>query len=72
MNLLYGEVIEVTPADGLRTGKVRVGGALRTVLLDFVPNAERGDQVLLCDGVAIGKVDHAPQPEHSHVSRDPR
>jgi hydrogenase maturation factor len=72
MNLLYGEVLEVSSSEGLRTGKVRVGGALRTVVLDFVPNAACGDRVLLCDGVAIGKVDDALTPENPHVPRNPR
>ena len=37
-------------------GKIRVGGAVQRTSLDLVPDAVRGDRVLLCDGVAISKV----------------
>ena len=59
MNLLYAEIIEVFVEDGMSMGRMRVGGAMRSVPLDLLTNPERGDTVLLADGVAISKV--APQ-----------
>jgi hydrogenase maturation factor len=56
MNLVYAEVASVCSANGARLGKVRVRGALSTVPLHLVPEAQPGDTVLICDGVAIGKV----------------
>jgi hydrogenase maturation factor len=56
MNLIYGEIVDVFQEEGLRRGKVRVGGALKIVTLDLLADADKGDEVLLCDGVAIGKV----------------
>ena len=69
MNLVYGEIVEVFPRDGLRCGRVRVGGVLKIVTLDLVADADIGDEVLLCDGIAIAKVREAA-PEY--VSRDSR
>lgn len=56
MNLLYAEIVEVFLEDGLRMGRVRVGGASKKVPLELLTDAEPGDTVLLCGGVAISKV----------------
>jgi hydrogenase maturation factor len=63
MNLIYGEVIELLTENGMRFGKVRVGGALRRVPLDLLTGIDCGDRVLLCDGVAISKVKEVPKSE---------
>jgi hydrogenase maturation factor len=68
MNLIYGEVVNVFTEDAVRMGKIRVGGALKKATLELVADARQGDVVLLCDGVAISKV----QEERSHVSGNPR
>ena len=57
MNLVYGEVIEILTEDGMKFGKVRVGGALKKISLELLTDVARGDRVLICDGVAISKVD---------------
>jgi len=57
MNLIYGEVIEILTEDGMRFGKVRVGGAVQKIPLELLTDVARGDRVLICDGVAISKVD---------------
>ena len=62
MTLIYAKVIEVFQEDGLRRGKVRVGGAYKIITLDLLAAVDSGDEVLLCDGVAIGKVDDAVKP----------
>ena len=67
MNLIYGEIADVFIEDGLRMGKVRVGGAMRKVTLELLTDAQPGDRVLLCDGVAISK-----EEERHHVSGYPR
>ena len=68
MNLLYGEIVSVSLEDDMRVGKVRVHGAVRNVLLDLITVAEIGDCVLLCDGVAIAKVDNKRKTEDIYVS----
>jgi hydrogenase maturation factor len=59
MNLIYAEVVEIYSEHGARLGKVRVRGALSTVPLHLVTEAQPGDTVLVCDGVAIGRVSDA-------------
>lgn len=73
MNLIYGTVVDVFQQEGLRCGKVRVGGAFKIVTLDLLADADTGDEVLLCDGTAIGKVrDAAAAPLEDYVSRNSR
>ena len=55
MNLLYAEVVDVEVENGMRFGNVTVSGAIKKVPLDLVQNVEKGEKVLLCDGVAIAK-----------------
>jgi hydrogenase maturation factor len=57
MNLIYAEVVTIRSEHGARMGKVRVRGALSTVPLHLVPEAQPGDTILVCDGVAIGRVE---------------
>lgn len=49
----------VSSEDGLtaRMGRVQFGGIVREVCLDFVPDAEVGDFVLVHVGFAISRVD---------------
>ena len=68
MNLLYGKVVEVFDEDEVRTARVRVAGVVRRVPIDLVADAQSGDEILICDGVAIGKAN----PEKDYVSGDPR
>ena len=57
MNLVYGEIAEIFSADGQRLGKVRVGGAAKIISLDLLTDPQPGDKVLVCEGVALGKVE---------------
>jgi hydrogenase expression/formation protein HypC len=50
-------VLEVVDRDGLRQGRVQFGGIVRNVRLDFVPEAEAGDYVMVHVGFAISQVD---------------
>jgi hydrogenase maturation factor len=71
MNLMYGEVVEVLSEDGMKFGKIRVGGALKKVPLELLTDVKRGDTILVCDGVGISKVS-AEAKEIKDVPRDPR
>ena len=68
MNLVYGEIVEVFTEHGMRMGVVRVGGARKKIALDLLTNASCGDRVLLCDGVAIGRVEGGRETESNDVS----
>ena len=63
MNLLYGQIIDVFPENGFCMGRVRIAGAHQKVPLDLVTDPQRGDTVLLCDGIAISKVEEMTQSE---------
>ena len=52
-----GEIVEVRDDDGLRVGKVRFAGITRDVCLDYVPDADVGDYVLVHVGFAIATID---------------
>lgn len=70
MNLLFGKLLEITSEDGVRFGKVTVGGARKKIPLDLLTDPVCGDTVLICDGVAIGKVTEPPNEEGNYVSGD--
>ncbi len=52
-----GKLIEKTEHDGSLVGKVAFGGIIRQASLDFLPEAEVGDYVLVHVGFAISRVD---------------
>jgi len=54
-----GKVLEVVQQDGISTGRVQFGGIIRSVCLDFVPEAKAGDYVVVHVGFAISRVDEA-------------
>ena len=56
MNLVYGEIVNSFEEAGTLFGEIRVRGALRRVALALTPEAQPGDRVLVCDGVALNQV----------------
>jgi hydrogenase maturation factor len=70
VNLLYGKIVDLACEDGSLRGRVRVGGALKKITLDLLTDPLPGDTVLVCEGIALGKVD--PSKENPHVSRHSR
>lgn len=52
-----GKVLETEEQNGLRVGRVQFGGIVRSVRLDFVPEAAVGDYVMVHVGFAISQVD---------------
>jgi len=60
MNLVYAEIVDVEVEDGMRFGNVTVSGAMKKVPLELIQDVIRGDKVLLCDGVAIAKINDSP------------
>ena len=63
MNLVYGEILEVLTEDGLPVGRIRLHGATKKNPIGLLTDAVQGDTVLLCDGVAISKVDPSSERE---------
>ena len=52
-----GKVLQSEEQNGLRVGRVQFGGIVRSVRLDFVPEAGVGDYVMVHVGFAISRVD---------------
>jgi hydrogenase expression/formation protein HypC len=52
-----GKVLQAEDQNGLRVGRVQFGGIVRSVRLDFVPEARVGDYVMVHVGFAISQVD---------------
>jgi hydrogenase expression/formation protein HypC len=51
-----GKLIAKTEEGGLLCGRVEFGGIVRTACLDFLPEAEVGDYVLVHVGFAISRI----------------
>lgn len=54
-----GKILNTQAENGVRTGRVQFGGIVRSACLDFVPEAETGDYVMVHVGFAISRVDAA-------------
>ncbi len=52
-----GKILSSEQSALARTGRVQFGGIVRQVRLDFVPEANPGDYVMVHVGFAISKVD---------------
>lgn len=52
-----GKLVEKREIDGILTGKVKFGGIAREACLDFLPEAQVGDYVLVHVGFAISRID---------------
>ena|SRR5689334_21138302 len=54
-----GKVIEVHETDGVKMGKTNFGGIVKQVCLQYTPDVQPGDYVLVHVGFALNKVDEA-------------
>jgi hydrogenase expression/formation protein HypC len=52
-----GQILSAEENHGFRLGRVQFGGVVRSVRLDFVPEAGVGDYVMVHVGFAISRVD---------------
>jgi hydrogenase expression/formation protein HypC len=52
-----GEILEIEEEQGSRIARVRFGGIVRRVSLDFVPEAGLGEYVMVHVGFAISRID---------------
>jgi hydrogenase expression/formation protein HypC len=54
-----GRVIETLESDGLRMARVSFGGMVKQVCIEYTPDAEPGDYVLVHVGFALSRIDEA-------------
>ncbi len=52
-----GKILETEERNGGRTARVQFGGIIKEAYLNFVPDAQVGDYVMVHVGFAISKVD---------------
>ena len=52
-----GKVVSLAENNGLRVGRIQFGGIVREASLDFVPEVQVGDYVMVHVGFAISRVD---------------
>lgn len=65
-----GKVLDTEDRDGLRVGRVQFGGIVRAARLDFVPEANAGDYVMVHVGFAISKVDESEAERTYEILRE--
>jgi hydrogenase expression/formation protein HypC len=52
-----GKIVELHEANGVRMSKVDFGGITREACLEYIPDAQLGDYVMVHVGFAISKAD---------------
>ena len=52
-----GKILEIQKLGEMRAARVQFGGIVRQISLDFVPEADLGDYVMVHVGFAISRVD---------------
>jgi hydrogenase maturation factor len=67
VNLIYGEVVDLNEREPMKLARIKVAGAIKEVSIGLLTGVQIGDSVLLCDGVAIARVD---EQNSDYVSRD--
>jgi hydrogenase maturation factor len=72
MKLVYGEVVDLLNENDMKVARVRIAGAFRNVPVDLISDVQCGDKILLCDGVAIGKMYAENRVKEGHVPGDSR
>jgi hydrogenase expression/formation protein HypC len=65
-----GKVIETFDKSGMRMGKVQFGGIVREACLDYVPETQVGEYVLVHVGFAISRIDEAEAERTYQALRD--
>ena len=65
-----GKILTIYAADGLRMGKIDFGGVQREACLDYVPEAEVGDYVIVHVGFAISRLSEEEAQETLDLIRE--
>lgn len=65
-----GKISSIYASDGLRMGKIDFGGVQREACLDYVPEAEIGDYVVVHVGFAISRLSEEEAQETLSMIRE--
>jgi hydrogenase maturation factor len=69
MKLIYGEVVGLNERDPMKMARIKISGAITEASIGLLTGVRIGDRVLLCDGVAIARVDEGTSDNVSGDSR---
>lgn len=58
-----GKIIEIFEENGLKMGKVDFGGVIKTVCLEYIPDAQVGDYTVVHVGFGISKLNEQEAQE---------
>jgi hydrogenase expression/formation protein HypC len=68
-----GKVIDITEdSNGVRMAKANFGGVVKQVCLEYTPDVQLGEYVLVHVGFALGKVDEEQAANTYHVLEELR
>jgi hydrogenase maturation factor len=70
VNLLSGEIVQISSEGDTRIAKVKIGGAFTRVPLTLITNGKVGDTILIESGVAIAKITEQRRKEERDVPGD--
>jgi hydrogenase expression/formation protein HypC len=65
-----GKITEVYQADSLRMGQIDFGGVMREACLEYVPDADVGEYVVVHVGFAISKLSEEEARETLEMLRE--
>lgn len=65
-----GKIVEIYEANGMRMGKVDFGGAMRETCLEYVPEAQVGEYVVVHVGFAISALSEEEAQETLALLRE--
>jgi hydrogenase expression/formation protein HypC len=65
-----GKITSIYEQEGLRLGKIDFGGVQREACLDYVPEAEVGDYVIVHVGFAISRLSEEEAQETLDLIRE--
>lgn len=65
-----GKIASIYETDGLRMGKIEFGGVQREACLDYVPEAEVGDYVVVHVGFAISRLSEEEAQDTLNLLRE--
>jgi hydrogenase expression/formation protein HypC len=65
-----GKVVETFDKNGMRMGRVQFGGIVREACLEYVPETQVGEYVLVHVGFAISRIDETEAERTYQALRD--
>ena len=65
-----GKVLEITEEDGFKMGRVEFSGIIKKICLQYTPDTQVGEYVLVHVGFAISKIDEKEAAKTLNLLRE--